>query len=146
MKVILSSDLRNLGKKGDLKEVSEGYARNFLIPKKLAEIATPEAIQSLRNIQESKVKQEKVEEESLKKIAFSLQGKKIILKAKSEKEKLFGSIGKREIAEELKKENFNISEKSIVLEDSIKTIGEKEILIDFGKNIKTKITVAIEKD
>lgn len=145
MKVILISDVRNLGKRGEIKEVSGGYAQNFLIPKKLAEIATPEATLKIQQEQEKNKEQEKKMEENLKKIISDIQGKKIILKAKAEKEKLFGRVGPKEIANELKKQGFDIEEKLITLKEPIKTTGEKEVLIDFGKNIKTKITVLVEK-
>jgi len=146
MKVLLINNIKSLGNKGEIKEVSEGYARNFLIPKKLVEIATVETIEKADQVKKGIEKQERATEEKLKKIASDIQNKKITIKAKSEKEKLFGSIGAKEISEELKKQNFEISEKSIVIKEPIKTIGEKEIMIDFGKNIKAKIIVAIEKD
>jgi len=146
MEVILISDVKNLGKRGELKSVSDGYAQNFLFPKKLAAIATPEAIEKIK-LEQKKIQEQEIElEKNLRKTALDIQNKKIILKAKAEKGKLFGRVGTREIANELKKQNFNISEKSIILKDPIKTVGEKEVLIDLGKNIKTKITVIVEKD
>lgn len=145
MKVILMFDVKSLGRKGELKEVSDGYARNFLFPKKLAEVATPETVEKI-NLEQKKIQeQEKKLEESFRNIASEMQSKKIILKAKAEKGKLFGRVGSKEIANELKKQGFDISEKSIILQQPIKTIGEKEIIIDFGKNIKTKIIVSVEK-
>ncbi|MFA5776982.1 MAG: 50S ribosomal protein L9 [Parcubacteria group bacterium] len=145
MKVILVENIKKLGNKGEIKDVSEGYARNFLVPKKLVEIATPEAIEKVKLNQKKIQEQEEESEENFKKIASGIQGKKITLKAKAEKEKLFGRVGTKEIANELKKQNFNINEKSIILAAPIKTTGEKAITIDFGKNIKAKITVLIEK-
>lgn len=145
MRIILLENIKNLGKKDEVKEVAEGYAINFLFPKRLAAIATPEEIDKLKERQKKIEKERKIEEEKLKKIANEIRNKKITITAKTEKEKLFGSIGKKEICKELKNLNFNISEQSILLEDPIKTTGEKEITIDFGKNIKTKIIVAIEK-
>jgi large subunit ribosomal protein L9 len=145
MKIILLAEVRNLGKRGELKEVSGGYAQNFLFPRKLAEIATPEAIEKIRL--DHKVAQEKEMEleENFRKIASEIQKQKIILKAKAEKGKLFGRVGPKEISNELKRQNFDISEKSIILKEPIKSIGEKEITIDFGKNIKTKLIIFIEK-
>lgn len=145
MEIILTSDVKNLGKKGELKNVSNGYAQNFLFPKKLAEIATPEAVEKIKLEQKKNQEQEKELENNLKKIASAVQNKKIILKAKAEKGKLFGRVGPKEIVNELKKQGFDIDEKSIILKEPIKTTGEKEVLIDFGKNIKTKITALIEK-
>lgn len=145
MKIILLENVRNLGKKDEVKEVAEGYAINFLFPKKLAAMATPKEIDSLKERQKKIKKEEKIEEEKFKKIADEIRSKKITIKAKAEKEKLFGSIGKKEIRKELKNLGFDVSEQSILLKDPVKTTGEKEIAIEFGKNIKTKITVVIEK-
>jgi len=145
MRVILLNDIESLGKKGELKDVSDGYAQNFLLPKKMAEIATSEAIEKLKQDQKKIQEEENKLEESLRRIASEIQNKKITLKAKAEKEKLFGSIGRKEIALELKKQNFEIKEEFILLKDPIKKIGKSEVIIDFGKNIKTKITIAIEK-
>lgn len=145
MKIILLDNVKSLGNKGEIKEVSEGYARNFLLPKKLAEIATEGAIEALKKNQDALKIKERQEDEMLRKKASTIQGRVIKIKAKSEKGKLFGSIGTREICLELKKQGFEIKEKSITLKGIIKNTGEKEIFIDFGKNIKAKITVSIEK-
>jgi large subunit ribosomal protein L9 len=145
MKVILIENVKKLGNKGEIKDVSEGYARNFLIPKKLAEIATSETIEKTAQLKKEFEEKEKQSEEALRKIVSEIAGKTIRIKAKSEKGKLFGRVGSKEIANELKKQKFNINEKSITIKEPIKTTGEKEITIDLGKNIKTKIIVLIEK-
>ncbi|MFH0969612.1 MAG: 50S ribosomal protein L9 [Patescibacteria group bacterium] len=145
MKIILLSDAKNLGRKGELKDVAEGYAMNFLLPKKLAEIATPEAIQRLKKEQETIQQKNKNEEERLMKAAFNIQNKKIIIKAKAEKGKLFGSITTKDIANEIKNQDFEISEKNIILKEPIKSIGERKITIDFGKNIKTEVALDIQE-
>jgi large subunit ribosomal protein L9 len=145
MQVILLENVRNLGKRGELKEVAEGYAVNFLVPKKLAQLATADSVEELRKKQEENLKKDKENEERLKKMAFAIKDKKIFIKAKSEKEKLFGSIGKKEIFTEIKKLGLELPENSIILKEPIKTTGEKEITLDFGKNIKTKIAVIVEK-
>jgi len=145
MKIILLNNVKNLGNKGDVKDVSEGYARNFLLPQKLVEIATKEKIEKFNQLKEEEKLKEEHLEEILKETALKIQNKKIIIKAKSEKEKLFGSIGTKEISGELKKQGFEISEKSIILKEPLKTLGEKELTIVFGKNIKAKIIVVVEK-
>lgn len=143
MKIILLSDIKSLGKKGELKNVAEGYAMNFLLPKKMAEIATPEAVSRLEKEKEDLRKRNAEEEGKLKKIASEINGEKITIEAKSKKGKLFGSITAKNIFAEAKKKNLDISEKNIILEEPIKTAGEREITIDFGKKIKAKIILDI---
>ena len=145
MKVVLLEEVRKLGKRGEIKDVAEGYAKNFLFPKKLAEVATLKVIEKINEKKEEDERKEKTIKIEKEKIAEKIMGKRIIIKAKAEKEKLFGSIGKKEISKELKRQNFKIDEDLLVINEPIKKIGEKEIIIDFGKNIKSKITVVIEK-
>lgn len=141
MKIILLQDIKNLGQTGDIKEVADGYARNFLIPRKLAETATKEAIgKAIEKKQETeKMKNRKTEE--LKNLAKKLEGEEIVIKAKEKSGKLFGSIGRKEIAENLGNE---ISEDMIELEENIKETGVKNITANFGYNIKARMTVRVE--
>lgn len=146
MKVILQEDIKNLGAAGEIKDVSDGYARNFLFPQRKAIIATPEAIEETKKTQQKIAEKERKEKENLENIASALQEKRITIKAKTEKGKLFGSITVKDIAEELKKENLNIDESAIILEKPIKETGEKEIAIELGKNVKAKIILAVEEE
>lgn len=143
MKIILIQNFKSLGKAGDIKEVSEGYARNFLFPKKLAEIATPEA---MAEIGERKAK-EKVEEETrlrkLCELAERLNGQTIALKSKEKKGKLFGSITPKKIIEELEKKDLAVEEKSIIIKEAIKKTGRYDIRIILEKNIEAKIELIV---
>jgi large subunit ribosomal protein L9 len=147
MKIILLQDAKNLGKKGNIKDVTEGYARNFLFPKKLAEPATEEAIKN----NEAKKSQEKAEKqaqtETLKTLAEKIKNKKFTFKSKEEGGKLFGSVSAKDIAELLKKEKLAILEKSIIINEAIKKIGDYEITIALSPEIKTivKLEVTGEK-
>lgn len=146
MKVILIQDVKNVGKKGEIKKAADGYARNFLLPKKLAEIATPAAIQKNKILFENQIKKEKENIEANKKLAQNMEGKEIVVRRKAKKGKLFGSVGAKEIAEELKKQSVEVSEKSIVLGEPIKNTGEKTILVDLGNDIRAKIKVKVEEE
>lgn len=146
MKVILQEDIKNLGAAGEIKDVSNGYARNFLLPRKKAIAATPEAVERIEKTRKEIAKKEKTDKENLEKLAEEIQGKRVIIKVKTEKGKLFGSVTAKDIAEELKKENLNIDESAIILEKPIKEIGEKEITIELGKNVKAKIILAVEEE
>lgn len=144
MKVIFLEDVRNVGKKGEIKEVAEGYARNFLLPKKLAETATDKIIE--------KVKKEEARNQALKQqeigkareAADKLKGKDFKIKGKGAKEKLFGSITSAEIAAALKKEGFNIAEEQILLKAHIKTTSVHPVEIDLENGVKTKINIVVE--
>lgn len=145
MKVILLQDVKKIGKKGEVKDVADGYARNFLLSKKLAEVATPSAVSKIE-AQNSKVKQaEAAKKESLTKKVSEINGKKFIIKAKAKDGKLFGSIGKKEIAAALKTQGFEVDEKSIGV-GHIKTLGETEIMIRMDFGISAKMSIVVEAE
>jgi len=147
MQIILLQNVKNLGKKGELKNVSDGYARNFLFAKKLAEVATKEAIVRVESLQ----KKEKIAElenlEKTKKLSAELKGKLIEIKAKGkEKGKLFGSISAKDVAKKLSEAGFDISEKAIIMPAHIKEIGEYEIKISLAQEVETKIKLKVSKE
>jgi large subunit ribosomal protein L9 len=144
MKVILTGDLSNLGKRGDIKEVSEGYARNYLIPKKLVVAATEKSISEI----EKKKKQEKQAQaenlDKLKRAAAEIKGKEIIIKSKNRKGKLFGSIGSKEILTSLGLSNINLDEKSISLSTPIKKLGEYKIKLKLAPDVEAEILLQVQ--
>lgn len=139
MKIIILQDVKGLGKKFDVKNVSDGYARNFLIPKGLAKIATDIAVKKL---EAQKAGQEKEEQEAkieLEKIAKNLENQEFEFTVKTgEKGEVFGSVGKDDI-----KTRIGIKDIKINLERPIKTLGEHQVEIDLGKGIKTKIKLKV---
>jgi large subunit ribosomal protein L9 len=146
MQIILLKDVKNLGKKGELKNVSDGYARNFLFAKKLAETATKEATERI----EAQRKKEKMTElenlEKTKKLASELKDRLIEIKAKGKEDKLFGSISTKDVVRELSALGFDISEKSVIMPAHIKEIGEYEIKISLTGEIETKIKLKVSKE
>lgn len=146
MQIILLGDVKNLGKKGELRNVTDGYARNFLFAKKLAEIATKEATERIA----AQRKKEKIAEaenlEKTKKLAVNLKDKLIEIHAKEKAGKLFGSISAKDIARELNAQGFAILEKSLILPTSIKEIGEYEIRIDLASGVEAKIKLKVSKE
>ncbi len=133
-----------MGKAGDIKETADGYARNFLIPGKIAEAATPEAVKKAGMARENGKRREKEDFEKNQKLASGLEGKEITIKAKEKKGKLFGSIGKKEIVKELKKLDFEIEEKMIEIKEPIKELGEKDITVKLERNIEARIKLVIQ--
>lgn len=146
MKVILLSNVKALGRKNEIKEVSDGYARNFLLPKKLAERATPELVQKVQAQEKQRTEKEKEELDKKKKLAGSLQGRKFTLKAKDKKGKLFGSITAKQISEKLAENGFVIWEKCLNISKPIKDLGEHRIKIDLGDGIVAEFDLIVEKE
>lgn len=144
MKIILLQDVKSLGKKGDVKEVADGYAQNFLLPKKIAEIATENVVRIFQSQREKEQKNKIAEKEQMKKIIDTLKSKKISISAKEKGGKLFGSVTAKNIAEVLEKEGLNISESSIIIKKAIKKTGEYEIEIKLMEGIETKITLEVK--
>ena len=147
MKIILLKDVEKLGKKGEVKSVADGYARNFLIPNKLAALATKSELAKLE--EQKKIETEKAEEELkfYQEIANQIDGLELeILVKVSEEGKLFGAVTASQIAEKLKEKNFKIKKEQIKLEKPIKEIGEHEATIEFPHNLETKINVIIVEE
>ncbi len=144
MKVVLLKDIENLGKKYEIKEVSPGYARNYLIPKGLAKLATKEVVEwvTLQREKEMKNVEEKLKE--IQKLASSLDGQEILIEVKTgQKGQFFESITCQKISKELKKKGFEIKPKQIELSNPIKEIGEFPVKIHLKENLEAEIKVII---
>jgi len=144
MKIILLQDIKGLGKKGDLKDVAEGYARNFLFGKKLAEIATEGGVKKVEVIKKKQAEKDQMDLEKTQELADQLEGKAITINAKEKDGKLFGSVQIKDLLRELKKEDISVPEKSIILESPIKEIGEYEVKIELDHGIETSLMVLVE--
>jgi large subunit ribosomal protein L9 len=145
MKVILLEDVKNVGKKGALINAKDGYANNFLFPKKLAIEATPA---NLKNLENAKKKQEEKEMEifqEAKKLEEELMKVAIVIKTKAgENGKLFGSITTKEIAEQLEeKSGISIDKRKFELDDTIKSVGEYSVRIKLHPKVVAKIQVIV---
>lgn len=145
MKVILLQDVRGIGRKYDIKEVSDGYARNFLIVRKLAEAAVPATINKLKVQKENWEKQTVDLREKLKKIQETLEDNPLIFKLKmGNKGNVFGSITKKEIEDKLKE--LDKTPVGVVIKESIKILGDHQIEIDFGRGVRGDVKLRVEKD
>jgi large subunit ribosomal protein L9 len=145
MKVILLEDVKNIGKKGEIINAKDGYARNYLFPKKLAIEAT-EA--NLRSLEAAKRRKEEKENELLqeaKALEEELQKKTIVIKAKTgEQGKLFGSITTKEIADILENDHkISIDKKKFDLEEPIKTVGEYKVKIKLHPQVSAELKVIV---
>ncbi len=146
MKVILNQDVKGQGKKGQLVEVSDGYARNFLLPKKLAKEATKENINVMQGQQESAEYRRKKELEEANALAERMKEISVKLQAKAgENGKLFGSITSKDICEALiSQHHIKIDKKKFVLPDGIKTLGTTEVDVKIHPGVVGKIKVLVE--
>ena len=146
MQVILKKDVQNLGEAGELVTVKDGYARNFLIPKNFAEIATEGALKNReQNLARIQAKQEKLHQEALATAAEIEKLGQIELSAKAgESGKLFGTITTKKLCEELKeKANIEVDRKTVSLNAPINKIGEFTMLIKLTSKVKTELKVVV---
>ncbi|MBS7182096.1 MAG: 50S ribosomal protein L9 [Eubacterium sp.] len=146
MKVILLEDVKSLGKKGEIVNVNDGYARNFILKKNLGLEATSKNLNDLKlqNQNAAKVAKEKLE--AAKALAKDLEDKSIVVKIQAGVEgKVFGSISSKEIALEAKKQlGLDIDKKKIVIPDAIKSLGTYNVNIKLHKDVVGKLAVKVE--
>lgn len=147
MKVILISDVHKLGSRGDVVNVAEGYARNYLIPRQLAKPATTNIMKAFES--ETHL-EEKREEKKIQKAREIMDGlSKVVLNFKmkaGDDSRLFGSITTKDLSEELKKQGYNIDKRTIHLLEPIKNLGSFTIEVELARGIQVNIPVVIEKE
>ena len=143
MKVILQQDIKKLGKKGDIVEVSEGYGRNFLLPRKAAVLATAANLNVAEAKAGSKARKEAMATDEARLMAKQLEGVKVEVRVRTgEGGKLFGSVTGKDVSEALAKQQIDIDRKKIVLPD-ITGLGVYEVTIKVHPSIQAKIKVEV---
>lgn len=144
MKVILKKDLRTLGKAGDIKQVKDGYARNYLLPLGIAELATQGAIKSWKSAQEKMKKKRDQENKALSAIAEKISSITLSFSRKvNEEGQMFGSVAKSDILKSLKAADIQISKEMLDMPSSIKAVGNYEISIHLNSDVSAKIKVSV---
>ena len=147
MKVILLKDVKGTGKKGEVKEVSDGYARNFLLPKKMAKVADNQAVKELKEQNKSaEIKAQKEYEEAVE-LGDKMKEMNIeIYSIAGEGGRLFGSITAKEIAEQLKKQKgITVDKRKILLNEPIRVLGSRFVEIKIHQKVVTKIRVDVKE-
>jgi large subunit ribosomal protein L9 len=147
MKVILNKDVKNVGKAGDILSVKDGFARNYLIPRKLAEMASKgrakywEHVQQLINVKKAKALEER------KELLGKLKGLSLTFKALSaaDSEKIFGSITTHDISQKLETLGYMVDRRDIHLEEPIKTLGNFRAIVKLGDGLQTEIQIVVER-
>ena len=147
MRVILLQNIEKLGKKYEVKEVKDGYARNFLIPKGLVKQATKKALKLLETQKGMETEKEKEELKKAQQLASGFEGVEVIIPVKiGDEGQLFESINKQNIIDKLKEAGFEIKKSQVALEEPIKELGEFPIKINFDHNLEAEIKVIVTEE
>ncbi len=146
MKVILQKDVKDVGRVGDMVNVSEGFARNFLFPRKLASEATEKRMKEwehLKRVADTKKKKAVVERQAL---LNKVNGQTVKFKlAAGENDKLFGTVTTNDISKELEKAGHSVDKRDIHLEEPIKVLGQHKAIVRMGEGLEAKIMIAVER-
>lgn len=146
MKVILQKDVKDVGRVGELVNVSEGFARNFLFPRKLAAEATEKRVKEyehLKRVAETKKKKALAERQEL---LNKINGTTVTFKlAAGDTDKLFGTVTPNDISKELQKAGHSIDRRDIHLEEPIKVLGQHKAVIRYGEGLEAKIQISVER-
>jgi large subunit ribosomal protein L9 len=143
MKVVLLKDVEKLGREGEIKEVAEGYARNFLIPQNFVKPATDQAIAEVELKKEKKTKSDQMELAEAQKIAEQLDGRELFIKVKEKDGTLFGSVNEKTIAKSFADEGLKIDPKNVKLEEPIKEVGDYDVKLELDHGLEAGIKVIL---
>lgn len=144
MKVILRDDVEKLGKLGEVVDVRDGFARNFLLPRQMAYLCTPDSEKQIEAERKRRAVRELKKLEDLKNAAATLNGRSVTISAKAQEEKLYGSVGGEEIAQAIREEHkINVQASAVVLEAPFKTLGTPDVLIRLAPGAEATIKVWI---
>lgn len=144
MKIILKQDIENLGRSGEIKVVKNGYARNYLIPRNMAEIATPGAIKAWQNSAERRAKYMAAQDAKLQELAKRISETTLSFARKvSEEGVMFGSVAKSDIVKKFAEKDIKITKDNVRLPASIKAIGNYEVEIALRYDVKASVKVAV---
>lgn len=144
MKVILKHDVKGLGREGDVKEVKDGYARNYLLPNGKAVMADTGALKNWERHRDEREERDRAERAEAEATAAKLRELKVEIPVKAgEKNRLFGSVTNREIAEVIGREGISIDRHAIHLREPIKTVGDHRVEVRLAHGIDTQVTVTV---
>jgi large subunit ribosomal protein L9 len=144
MKVLLTSDVNKLGWLGDVVDVADGYARNFLFPQGFAKAATDANVKAIAKARAQRSEQRKLERQQLERAAQAVNGAEVVIAASvNELGHLFGSVFKHEIAENLRAQGFEVPDASVALEEHIKQVGTYNVNLQFVDDLKVTVSVVV---
>lgn len=144
MKVLLVSDVKKLGWLGDVVEVANGYARNYLLPQGLAKAATDNNIKSIAKAKAHRAEERNLERKQLEKAAQAVNGAEAVIAATAnEVGHLFGSVAKRDIAKNLRDQGFEVADDVVVLHEHIKEVGTYSVKLEFADDLTVSVSVVV---
>jgi large subunit ribosomal protein L9 len=144
MKVLLCEDIKKLGWLGDIVEVNTGYARNYLLPKGLAKVATEANIRVLAKAKSKRAEQRISERKRLEQAAAAVEGAEAVLASKAnEQGVLFGSVGAEDIAANLREQGFEVADEIVQLEENIKHVGTHSVKLEFADDLTATVSVVV---
>jgi len=147
MEVILREDIDKLGSRGQVVKVAAGYARNFLLPKKLAVAATESNKKIVEQERHAHVRKEAKQKDEAEDLSKLLTGVTVTITQKAgENDQLFGSVTSKDVADALAAQNYNIDRRKIQLDDPIKTLGEFKVPVKLHKDVTAEVTVVVAKE
>src|ERR1051326_917494 len=147
MEIILRETIENLGRAGQVVKVADGYARNYLLPRKLAYLATPGNRKVIEFERQSLLRKEAKQKDEAEKLLQMLEKVEVTIRRKvGEQETLYGSVTNSDVADELEKKGFQIEKRKIHMDDHIKTVGEVSIPIRLFKDVTAHVKVKVEPE
>ena len=147
MDVILREDIVNLGSRGDVVKVAPGYARNFLLPKRMAVAATPSNKKIVEQERQSHVRKEAKQKGEAEDLSKLMTGVSVTISQKAgENDQLFGSVTSKDVADALAAKNFTIDRRKIQLDEPLKTLGEFKVPVRLHKDVTAEVTVIVVKE
>ncbi len=147
MEIILREDVEKLGTRGQLVKVTSGYARNFLLPKRLAVAANESNKKIVEQERQAHVRRDAKEVSSAQDLAKLLAGVSITIAQKAgENDQLFGSVTSKDIADALEQQKFTIDRRKVVLEEPIKTLGEHKVTVRLHRDVAVEVPVHVVKE
>lgn len=147
MQILLTNNIEKLGKIGDVVNVADGYARNYLFPKGLATLVNPANVKELELRRRKQEAKERKEREDYKKLADELSGLEFSIAAKATEEgRLFGSITPAQVIEELSRKGYNLEEKVVIMKEHIKECGNYEVTLSLYPGVQTLVKLSVVRE
>jgi len=145
MQVVFTNDVKGVARSGDVKNVKDGYFQNYLLPKKLASVATPAMIKLAAEMKKKQVIEKDKLKEQAEELKAKIDGKKVTLKRKAKGDKLYGSISEKDLAEILEKEfKIKLGKDNIKLSEHIKVAGTYEVPVKLSETVEAKILLDVK--